>query len=105
MRSRLHQAIIGLGLLSSAVTSVSAARPEPALVLSAAERMAIARAFAPVLVFHPLEEYFPTSPVFPLDSSRLSAFSEEHLADIRARLASAERTARYRALSVDEKLQ
>jgi hypothetical protein len=42
---------------------------------------------------------------FPLDSSRLSELCEEHLADVRMRLARAERTARYRALSVDERLQ
>jgi hypothetical protein len=94
-----------LVLLLSAVASVSAASPEQALVLSVAERTAIARAFAPVFVFHALEEYFPTSPIFPLDSSRLSELSEEHLADVRTRLASSERTARYRALSVEEKLE
>ena len=51
------------------------------------------------------KKYFPTSPVFPLDSSRLSELSEEHLADVLTRLASSERTARYRALSVEEKLE
>jgi hypothetical protein len=105
MRLLGRQALLVLVLFLTAVASVSATAAEQALVLSAAERTAIARAFAPVFVFHALEEYFPTSPVFPLDSSRLSELSEEHLADVRTRLASAERTARYRALSVEAKLE
>ncbi len=75
-------------------------------MLSTGERAAIAQAFAPVLVFHPAEEYFPTSPVFPLDPSQLSELSEDPLIDLRAGLgSSSERTARYRALSIDDKIE
>src|SRR5262245_6874374 len=104
MRCFGRRALHGFMLLLTAA-SVSAGSAEQPLVLSVAERTAIAQAFAPVFVFHALEEYFPTSPVFPLDSSRLSELSEEHLDDVRMRLASSERTARYRALSVEEKLE
>src|SRR3954447_3101417 len=38
-----------------------AADPPIPLVLSSTERAAIARTFAPILVLHPLEDYFPTS--------------------------------------------
>src|SRR4029453_10305793 len=105
MRLLGRQTLLVLVLLLAGVASVSATAAGQALVLSAAERTAIAHAFAPMFVFHALEEYFPTSPVFPLDSSRLSELSEEHLADVRTRLAISEWTARYRALSVEAKLE
>lgn len=80
-------------------------RAEP-IELSASERAAIGRAFAPVLVFHPLEEYFPTSPMFPFDSGDLPAFHDEGMPDARMRLGNQpERVARYRALTDPEKLE
>jgi hypothetical protein len=68
----------------------------PPLVLSAAQRAAIARVFAPTLMFHPLEEYFPTNsiPLSPHDGL-FTAQPEGWPA----------RVERYRALSTDEKLQ
>jgi hypothetical protein len=105
MRFLGRLALLVLVLAWTAGAAVSAGSAEQALMLSAAERTAIARAFAPVFVFHALEEYFPTSPIFPLDSSRLSELSEEHLADMRTPLARSERAARHRALSVEEKLE
>ena len=62
------------------------------LVLSGAQRAAIARAFAPTLVLHPLEEYFPISSMFP------------HGADT-APEAWPTRVSHYRALSLAEKLE
>jgi hypothetical protein len=45
--------------------------------LTRAEQASLAEQFAPVLVFHPEEQYFPTSPLFPLSTetteSRLSS--------------------------------
>ena len=102
----LRNAVLGFVLLGAAGGTLPAAAAERTVVLSTAERSAIARAFAPVLVFHPLEEYFPTSPVFPLDSSRVLEAAEEHLLDLRTRLGShSERAAHYRALSIDEKVR
>ncbi len=102
----LRHAVLGFVLLGAAGGTLPAAAAERTVVLSTAERSAIARAFAPVLVFHPLEEYFPTSPVFPLDSSRVLEAAEEHLLDLRTRLGShSERAAHYRALSIDEKVR
>ena len=99
--------VLGCALMCVAGGSVSAAAAaEQAVLLSVAERAAIAQAFAPVLVFHPAEEYFPTSPVFPLDPSRLSELSEDPLIDLRTGLGSStERTDRYRALPLEDKLE
>src|SRR5262245_25410273 len=47
------------------VLSTSAAHAAPPL--DAADAATLARAFAPMLVFHPGERYFPVSPLFPLD--------------------------------------
>lgn len=68
----------------------AAESPSP-LDLSVAQRGAIARAFAPVLVMHPLEEYLPVSSMFPRDGDA-------------APEAWRTRVARYRALSPEEKL-
>ena len=61
-------------------------------MLSAPQRAAIARAFAPTLVLHPLEEYFPISSMFPLGADT-------------APEAWSTRVSRYRALSLAEKLE
>ena len=53
-------AILTLGVPSAA----RAASP-----LTPAEQLSIARQFAPVLVFHPEEEYFPVSSLFESDSA------------------------------------
>ena len=68
----------------------------PPLVLSAAQRAAIARVFAPTLLFHPLEEYFPTN------SIPLSAHDGLFTAQPEGWPA---RVERYRSLSAAEKLQ
>jgi hypothetical protein len=41
--------------------------------LTSAEQDRLAVQFAPVLVFHPDEEYFPTSPLYPLNTERTAA--------------------------------
>lgn len=71
---------------------LQAAESSSPLVLSPTQRGAVARAFAPTLVFHPLEDYFPTSSMSPLGAE---AMLESWPA----------RVARYRALSSAEKLQ
>ena len=40
--------------------------------LPAAEQAQLAEQFAPVLVFHPDEKYFPTNPLFPLEPAVVS---------------------------------
>ena len=93
-------------LLLSAVASVSAASPEQALVLSVAERTAITRAFAPVFVFHALEESISDKPCIPArlitlvgTVRRTSGGFTHPLGQLRTD------GARYRALSVEEKLE
>ncbi len=49
-----------LGLLSQP----SAAHAQSAPVLSQAQQLVLARTYAPTLVFHPQEQYFPTNPRF-----------------------------------------
>ena len=70
-------AILTLGVPSAA----RAASP-----LTPAEQLSIARQFAPLLVFHPDEEYFPVSSLFEADS------------------AVTDRVDHYRAMSLDGKL-
>lgn len=65
------------------------------LVLSFIERAAIARTFAPILVFHPLEDYFPTSSI-PPDRNGLTSPQPERWSA---------RVAQYRQLSQVDKLQ
>ena len=49
---------MALGLLWQPSTAYA----EPAPVLSPAQQLALARIYAPTLVFHPQEQYFPTNP-------------------------------------------
>ena len=77
-----------------AVPGLQAAEATPPVLLSAAEQEAIARAFAPDLLFHPLEEFFPMSSMLPLGG----AGSPRGADSWRARLAE------YRGLSRAEKL-
>jgi hypothetical protein len=60
------------------------------------EQTRLARRFAPVLVFHPDEKYFPSSPLFAL-----TANTSESAASLLGTPES--RTARYEALTLDEK--
>ena len=76
----------------SMVHRLHAAESALPLVLSADQREAIARAFAPTLVLHPLEEYLPISSMFPLGADT-------------APEAWPTRVVEYRALSLAEKLE
>src|SRR6185436_12895681 len=82
-----------LCLLSAAAFAQSA---PPAL--TAEEETRLAKQFAPVLVFHPDEKYFPCSPLFALDAKSTASTATV--------LGTPEsRTARYQALSIAEKAQ
>jgi len=82
-----------LYLLPAAAFAQSAA---PAL--TAEEETRLAKQFAPVLVFHPDEKYFPCSPLFALDAKSTASTA--------AVLGTPEsRTARYQALSIAAKAQ
>ena len=74
-------------------------------LLSPAEQLTIARAFAPVLVYHPDEQYLPIGSLFPL---RLDEPSEPRAMDgssVSGGLASVgDRVAQYEALPRDAKL-
>jgi hypothetical protein len=69
-------------------------------LLSQKEATALVNRFAPTLLFHPDERYFPCSPVFPLDGEHNRGISGQ------ARLGTAEyRNASYLALSLEEKAE
>jgi hypothetical protein len=91
-----------VGLMTPA-TLQAAGAPGP-MPLLPEEQAAIARAFAPVFIFHPEEQYFPISSTFPLT---LGNSSTKDVADSspREQLGSAaERAARYTALPNETKL-
>ena len=101
----MRHAIFGLLFAALLRVPLHAADTSEPVVLSAAERAAIGRAFAPMLVFHPLEDYLPTSPMFPFDSDDLPAFHGEGAPGVRNLLGSqAGRAAHYRTLSAEEKI-
>ncbi|PYR37546.1 MAG: hypothetical protein DMF90_06390 [Acidobacteria bacterium] len=72
---------------------------------SAAEQIAIARAFAPMLVFHAEEHYFPISSMFLLPSERGADTEAPATPEVHDQLGSAEeRAARYKLLPQQDKL-
>jgi hypothetical protein len=48
-------------------TALWISQARAAVILNPGESVILARAFAPTLVFHPDEQYFPVSPLFPID--------------------------------------
>jgi hypothetical protein len=90
-----------LGVVLSIVLALALTMPSESRV----ERDAIARAFAPVFVFHSQERFFPTTPLFPLeldDVPRTDVRTPAALAEV---LGSVDgRVARYERLSLAEKL-
>jgi hypothetical protein len=101
----LRDAVFALFVATLLAVPLHAADTSEPIVLSPAARAAIGRAFAPVLVFHPLEDYLPTSPMFPYDSDDLPEFHREGGPGVRALLGSQDgRATRYRALSAGDKI-
>lgn len=92
--------VVALVLLALAV-------PSRLEALTLDERLALARAFAPVFVFHPAEEFFPISPFYglgdcdrgPCDGNRLL-----NPADRSTPRASADRIRAYEAQSIETRL-
>jgi hypothetical protein len=90
-------AIVLLILMLGGLTSELRAEDKD---LPAAEQSQLAEQFAPVLVFHPDERYFPTNPLFPIEPAIMRddaglPFSILGTPD--------SRTAFYRELSIEEK--
>jgi len=82
--------------------ALDAGAATPQNSLSAEDQARLAREFAPVLVFHPDEEYFPSSPLFPLDDALPGSDRENRvslLGTVRSRVRS------YRALTPGEKAE
>jgi membrane-associated phospholipid phosphatase len=84
---RYRTSVVAAGALLLAITAVPATAQD---TLSADDQLAIARAFAPVLVFHPDEKYFPLN-------SQVSVAADEQT-DV------GDRVARYLAMTRGQRL-
>src|SRR5262249_6215753 len=103
LHGALSLAVWGLGGLEPAVAQP--VDPAGARRFSAAEQIAIARAFAPRLVFHAEEKYFPISSMFLMPSERRAETDSTITSEGPGQLDSAaERAARYTQFSQQEKL-
>ena len=60
-RTRILATLVLVGAVAGLSPRAVRAESAPLPVLTAAQQLAIARVFAPTLVYHPLELYFPTS--------------------------------------------
>lgn len=97
------------GAIAMAFGRVEAADSFVPLSLAADQQAAIARAFAPILVFHPLEHYFPVSSMRPLGVAGVAGVAQDVNGDDQAALHVGletwpSRVAGYRKLSHAEKL-
>jgi len=98
------------GAMAMAFGRVEAADLPAPLSLAADQQAAIARAFAPILVFHPLEHYFPVSSMLRLGTDSVGAVAQEVEADDQAAASAGletwpSRVAGYRTLSPAEKMR
>jgi hypothetical protein len=91
-----------LAMVAMPAGRLEAADSQPSLSLTSAQTAAVARAFAPNLVFHSREHYLPTSSMFPFGAD---AASEGQAARKGGLESWSRRVAEYRALSLAGKLQ
>lgn len=105
-RTTRRAALLLIGTLGAFMPATLGADDSSAsLPLIAAERIAIARAFAPVLIFHPDEQYFPISSTFPMMLEADGDEGPKVASGAREQLGSAEeRGARYAALPHQTKM-
>jgi len=61
------------GSLTLHAETLPTGAPQTLPKLTAAEQSRLAAQFAPVLIFHPDEQYFPTSPLYPLNTEKLAS--------------------------------
>jgi hypothetical protein len=90
---------IVVGTLTIALVRPAVAKAVPPIDDS--EAALLARAFAPTLVFHPDEHYFPVSPLFPIDLHRQMREDGVTVAELRT---PDERLRAYGALSRQEQI-
>jgi hypothetical protein len=88
--------------VSASLFALWAAHAAAAPPVRANEALSIAKAFAPRLVFHPNERYFPISPLFPVDPQRQVWLGDAALAELLATPQA--RQSEYDHLSRDEQL-
>jgi len=115
LRSTVIRRTCSTALVVSAAVAMASGRVEAAdspapLSLAAGQQAAIARAFAPILVFHPLEHYFPISSMLRLGTDGVGGSTREVNADDQAAVRAGletwpSRVAGYRTLSLAERIR
>jgi len=110
IRRTCFSALLVSVAVALAFVRVEAADSPAPLSLAADQKAAIARAFAPILVFHPLEHYFPISSMLRLGTDSVGGVAQEVNADDQAAVPAGletwqSRVAGYRTLSLAEKMR
>lgn len=94
---------VGLARTDSADPQIADYSEKETASLCPQHQALLAEEFAPILVFHPREEYFPSSPLFPLDNAAVGPSARDKSADLRRLGTTKTRTQLYRAKSLAEK--
>lgn len=93
----------GLARTGSADPPIAAYSEAATASLCPQHQALLAQEFAPILVFHPHEEYFPSSPLFPLEDTALAPSGHEKSAQLRQLGTTKARSQLYRSMSLAQK--
>ena len=93
---------VGLARTGSADPPIAAYSETATASLCPRHQALLAEEFAPILVFHPREEYFPSSPLFPLKNG-VGPSARDKFSDLRLLGTTKTRTQLYRSKSLAEK--
>ncbi len=94
---------IGLARRGAADAPIAAYSKAATASLCPQHQALLAEEFAPVLVFHPQEEYFPSSPLFSLENAAVGPSARDGSENLRRLGTTKTRTQLYRSLSLAEK--
>ena len=94
---------VGLARTGSADPPIAAYSEAATASLCPRHQTLLADEFAPTLVFHPHEEFFPSSPLFPLENGAVGPSSRNGSIDLRQLGTTETRTQLYRSMSLPEK--
>ncbi len=94
---------IGVARTGSANPQIAAYSEAATASLCPEHQALLAEEFGPTLVFHAREEYFPTSPLFPLETSAVEPSARGGLVDLTDLGTTETRTELYRSMTLAEK--
>ena len=94
---------VGLARTGSADPPIAAYSEAATASLCPRHQTLLAEKFAPTLVFHAHEEFFPSSPLFPLENGAVGPSSRNGSIDLRQLGTTETRTQLYRSMSLPEK--